>query len=120
MPSGYAGIIWIVNHNHMIVSVQLTPVDSHYLINLTDVFGIAYTGRVMKRLRIQVARKQRGWSQTQLGARARVSATDVSKIETGRFLPYPVQVKRLARALKLKPEELLEEVEIQGFDRRAG
>jgi ribosome-binding protein aMBF1 (putative translation factor) len=74
----------------------------------------------MIRLRIEVARKQRKWNQTKLAAAAGMSTTDVSKIENGRFIPYPKQAERLARALKIKPEELLEEVEVQGFDRRAG
>ena len=72
----------------------------------------------MTRLRIEVARKHRGWTQRQLSDHSGVASTDISKIETGRYLPGPFQRQRLARALKLKPEQLLEEVEVQGFDRR--
>lgn len=60
--------------------------------------------------RMKVERLQRRWTQTQLGARAAVSASDVSRIESGRFVPYPNQARRLARALGLTVDELLEPV----------
>lgn len=62
-------------------------------------------------LRIRQERLRRGWSQTDLGGRAGLSASDVSRVETGRFQPYPQQHLRLARALKLRPDELLLPVE---------
>ena len=61
-------------------------------------------------LRIRRERLQRGWNQTQLAARANMSTTEVSRIETGRAIPHPNQVLRLARALKIPPDELLEPV----------
>jgi ribosome-binding protein aMBF1 (putative translation factor) len=61
-------------------------------------------------LRIRVERLKRGWRQEDLAFYARMAAADVSRIETGRLVPYPTQVARLAKALGLKPAELLEEV----------
>jgi ribosome-binding protein aMBF1 (putative translation factor) len=61
-------------------------------------------------LRIAKERRRRGWTQTQLAAKARLSASDVSRIETGRMRPYNVQAERLARALNLRVESLLDEV----------
>lgn len=57
---------------------------------------------------IKAERLRRGWTQTELGAKAGLSASDVSRIETGRLRPYPLQVIRLARALKLAPDQLLD------------
>ena len=53
-------------------------------------------------------RLKRRWSQQDLGYRARVSASDISRIETGRMVPYPAQAERLGRILGLSPEELQE------------
>jgi len=64
-------------------------------------------------LRIKVERLRRKWTQTQLGARAGLSASDVSKIESGRQRPYPRQTLRLARALKVPAERLLESAELE-------
>jgi transcriptional regulator with XRE-family HTH domain len=62
-------------------------------------------------LRIKWERLRREWSQEQLGAMAQLSATDISKIERRFLSPYPEQRQRLAKALGIRPEELLEEVE---------
>jgi putative transcriptional regulator len=62
-------------------------------------------------LRIKVERLKKNWTQTELGARSGLSASEISRIETGRFLPYPRQAGRLAKALKLQPEELLQPVD---------
>jgi ribosome-binding protein aMBF1 (putative translation factor) len=63
-------------------------------------------------LRIKVERKRRGWSQTVLAAKAApLSASDVSRIENGRAQPYPGQLRRLARALKVPSAELLTTVD---------
>ena len=51
-------------------------------------------------------REARGWSRAELARRAVLNATTVGWVETGRFRPYSAQVKKLARALGLKPEEL--------------
>ena len=62
--------------------------------------------------RMRAERLKRGWSQTRLGSKASLSASDVSRIETRRLQPYPEQLARLARALRLSPDELLESVRV--------
>jgi len=50
-------------------------------------------------LRIRQEREQRGWSQARLARRARISVSDMSRIEGGWLRPYPNQLRRLAKAL---------------------
>jgi ribosome-binding protein aMBF1 (putative translation factor) len=63
--------------------------------------------------RMTVERRRRGWNQQDLAYRARMSVADVSRIESGRLKPYPGQVKKLGKALGLRPVELLEPPETQ-------
>ena len=67
-------------------------------------------------LRIKVERLRRKWTQTELGARSGLAASEISKIETGRSRPYPRQAMRLAKALKLTPEDLLTVVDVPVVD----
>jgi transcriptional regulator with XRE-family HTH domain len=62
-------------------------------------------------LKMKAERLRRGWTQTDLGARTDLSASDVSRIETGRLQPYPRQAQRIAKALKLAEDELLTPVD---------
>ena len=57
-------------------------------------------------------RQQLGLSGLETSRRAKLPPATVSQIENGRFIPYPVQLERLALALQWpgNPEELLEEV----------
>jgi ribosome-binding protein aMBF1 (putative translation factor) len=66
-------------------------------------------------LRIKAERLRRGWSQQDLGYRARVQATDISRIERGRFIPYDGQAERLARVLGLTRNELLENAAVEAL-----
>ena len=61
-------------------------------------------------LRVKAERLNRGWTQTELAYFARMSSADVSRIESGRMVPYPGHAQRLARVLGLDPSELLEEI----------
>ena len=61
-------------------------------------------------LRITVERKRRGWRQQDLAFHADVPMAEVSRIESGRMKPYPKHAKQLAKVLKLRPEQLTEEV----------
>jgi transcriptional regulator with XRE-family HTH domain len=61
-------------------------------------------------VRLKLERLKRGWNQQDLGFRADMASTDISRIECGWLKPYPSQALRLAQVLGLKPEELLEEV----------
>ncbi len=63
-------------------------------------------------LRVKAERLKRGWTQTELAYFARMSSAEVSRIESGRMVPYPGHAKRLARVLGLQSSELLEEVEL--------
>ena len=65
-----------------------------------------------KLLRIKAERLRRNWSQTDLAYFARMSASDVSRIETGRQIPYPGHAERLGRILGLDPTKLVEKVEV--------
>ena len=59
--------------------------------------------------KMQIERQRRGLSQTALAAAAqKLSASDISRFERGYGRPYPAQALRLAQALGLRPEELLE------------
>lgn len=61
--------------------------------------------------RIRGARHERGWSQVHLAYYSGVGCADISKIEVGRLLPTPAQVRRLADALDVPLDALLREVE---------
>jgi transcriptional regulator with XRE-family HTH domain len=54
------------------------------------------------------ARKRLGLSQEQVAERSGVHATEVSRIEAGKRDPRVTTVERLARAVEVKPGELLE------------
>ncbi len=60
--------------------------------------------------RMKLERLRRGWSQQELAVVAHVGVADVSRIETGRMRPYPVQGQKLGWALRLRPEELQQHV----------
>jgi transcriptional regulator with XRE-family HTH domain len=60
--------------------------------------------------RMKAMRLHQGWSQQKLAFNAEMSASDVSKIETGRLVPSVRQKAKLAQALGLAPEELLQQV----------
>ena len=64
-------------------------------------------------LKVKAERLKRNWNQTDLAFFARMSSSDVSRIETGRMIPYSTHAERLAKALGIHPDELLEEVELE-------
>jgi transcriptional regulator with XRE-family HTH domain len=66
-------------------------------------------------IKLKAERLKRGWRQEDLGFYARMSGADISRIESGRMLPYPTQIKRLCRVLGLQPDELLESVDAPGL-----
>lgn len=63
--------------------------------------------------RLRQEREARNWSRSELARRAVLNAVTVSTIESGRLLPYDIQLEKLAKALgwQRAPEELLEEAE---------
>ena len=61
--------------------------------------------------RIRFERRKRNWRLEDLSHLSRVSAADISRIETGRMIPYPTHAKRLAEVLGIEPDELTQIVE---------
>ena len=58
---------------------------------------------------VKELREARGWSQRDLAARAKVTGAYIAQLETGaRTNPTIDTLKRLAKALKVKPGKLLE------------
>lgn len=55
---------------------------------------------------VKKIRERRGLSRAELARRTVLGPTVISQIETGRFIPYPKQLRRVAEALGVKPEEL--------------
>lgn len=56
---------------------------------------------------IRFERLRRGWNQTQLGRRARLSQQSISFIETGRLIPTSDELARLAHAFGLTAAALI-------------
>jgi transcriptional regulator with XRE-family HTH domain len=70
--------------------------------------------------RLQDERHRRGWSQTELAARAgKLAPSDISRYERGYARPYPAQAARLAQVLELSPDELLAEADVTAQQARA-
>jgi len=63
--------------------------------------------------RLKAERLKRNWNQTELGAFARMSAPDISKIESGRTIPFPAHALRLGKVLGVEPDALIDEVDVQ-------
>lgn len=65
--------------------------------------------------RITRERQDQEWTRAELARRAGMNAATVGQIEAGRYLPYDVQLEKLARALGFHgcPDALLEEVDAQ-------
>ena len=57
-------------------------------------------------------RERQGWTRTELGRRARIHPSRVGQFELARAVPYPVELRRLAKALGWgeNPALLLEEI----------
>ena len=56
-------------------------------------------------MRISEERKRLGWSRAELARRAGMNGGTIGLIESGRFKPYPGQLRKLAFALGLPEEE---------------
>lgn len=70
----------------------------------------------MKRLR--AAREARSWSQAELARRAGLHASTISLLESGRLVPYPSQVEKIAAALDLPADAAGALIEEVGGDHR--
>jgi transcriptional regulator with XRE-family HTH domain len=60
-------------------------------------------------MKVRELRVRRGWTQLELSRHSGVHAADISKIESGRLVPFRTQLRRLARALRVKPEDLAQQ-----------
>ena len=60
--------------------------------------------------RIELERRRRRWTQTQLAAAAGIHQAQVSLIENGRALPSTAQLARLSNALRIPARELLVDI----------
>ncbi len=56
-------------------------------------------------MKLQDEREARGWSKSELARRAGLNHTTIGQIESGRFRPYPGQLRKLAAALGLPEAE---------------
>jgi transcriptional regulator with XRE-family HTH domain len=61
-------------------------------------------------LRIRFERQNRQQSQTRIARVARIAQPVLSQIETGRLIPTPAQLVRLAAVFDVEPSELLKNV----------
>jgi transcriptional regulator with XRE-family HTH domain len=60
------------------------------------------------RVKMHALRESRVLTQSELAELAGVSHLSVHKIETGQQQPRPATIRKLARALRVKPADLLE------------
>lgn len=58
---------------------------------------------------VKELRSQKGLSQFALSLSSRVHPSVLSRIESGRYRPYPAEAKRIARALGVRVEDLFPE-----------
>jgi transcriptional regulator with XRE-family HTH domain len=56
-------------------------------------------------IRLTQLREIKGWSKSELARRSRMTPGEVGKIESGRLKPYPIQLRKLARALGISPTD---------------
>ena len=68
---------------------------------------------MIERKQLMAARKKKGMSRAELARAATMQAGMIAWIETGRFIPYEKQARKIADALEWKGElsELFGEVE---------
>jgi ribosome-binding protein aMBF1 (putative translation factor) len=63
-------------------------------------------------IKLKAERLEKKWSQQDLAYHAHMAVSDVCRIERGWMKPYPSHATRLAAALGLAPNELLEPVAV--------
>jgi transcriptional regulator with XRE-family HTH domain len=61
-------------------------------------------------INMELKRRQKMWTQAQLGVVTRISPSFISQIETRAATPNDDQLQRIARALDLDPAMLLQDV----------
>jgi transcriptional regulator with XRE-family HTH domain len=58
--------------------------------------------------RLKTVRERKAFTQEQLAEKAGVSRATLARIETGQNEPYPSTVRKIADALGVEPEQLME------------
>ena len=58
---------------------------------------------------IRILREQKALSQRDLAKKACLNTATICRIETGQNKPQPGTIRKIAMALEVRPEELLEE-----------
>ena len=61
-------------------------------------------------LKVKAERLRKNWNQTALAFYAGMSVGDISRIESGRMKPYPLQLEKLSNVLQVPPDELLKDL----------
>ena len=64
-------------------------------------------------LRLELERRERRWTQSDIGQLAKIHQPDISLIEQGRLKPTPAQLDRLARAFSIPPDAVLRPVVVR-------
>lgn len=60
--------------------------------------------------RLEQERHRRGWTQMTLAHKARLTQGNISEMETGRRVPGPKPLARLAKVLGISADELLQQI----------
>ena len=61
--------------------------------------------------KLEAARNAKGWTQTKLAWKARMTQADISALEHGRISLWPAHAARLSRALGVPADELTAEAD---------
>src|SRR5215211_1636705 len=69
-----------------------------------------YDGVMVKLTRLKDVRQRKALTQQQLAERAGVNRVTIARIEGGKDEPFPTTIRKVADALGVEPEELLEPV----------
>jgi transcriptional regulator with XRE-family HTH domain len=69
---------------------------------------VVYASGVVKLARLRMWRERKALTQQQLAGRAGITRVTVARVEAGLEEPYPTTVRKLANALGLEPEDLMD------------
>jgi transcriptional regulator with XRE-family HTH domain len=72
---------------------------------------LAYPARVVRLTRLRLWRERKALSQQELAERAGITRAALSRIESGQAEPHPRTTRKLAKALGLQPDDLMEPFE---------
>ena len=70
-----------------------------------------YDCRVVRLTRLRQWRERRALTQQELAGKAGITRATLSRLEAGAENPYPSTVRKLAKALNVDPEQLMEPME---------